>query len=102
MKKILLLVVLSICICGCEPSSIHHGRKAYKKYFDQTLKDPESFILYSEQAEEWGPHKAKFVLDYGANNSFGGKIRNSVTIITTEDSFVTIEEGDQAGIYPLK
>ena len=49
MKKILFTIIgLSalFCMSSCD-EAVYKGRKVYKAYFDYTLKDPESFKVYS-------------------------------------------------------
>ena len=51
MKKILFTIIgLSalFCMSSCD-EAVYKGRKVYKAYFDYTLKDPESFKVYSEK-----------------------------------------------------
>ncbi|SHF86183.1 hypothetical protein [Pedobacter caeni] len=100
-KQLLMLLFATSILFGCEASSIKNGRIAYKKYFNKVLKDPHSLVIYNERAEEWGPAKAKFDLDYGAKNELGGTVRRVITVYTTGDALLEILEGDQKGFYIL-
>lgn len=58
MKKILFTIIgLSalFCMSSCD-EAVYKGRKVYKAYFDYTLKDPESFKVYSENTQGWRFH----------------------------------------------
>ena len=82
MKKLLLLLIFPLLI-ACEPSSVDVGREAYEKYFKSTLKDPESFKVYSEKYEVAPDgYKIKWKIDYGAKNGFGGMVREKAEFYT--------------------
>ena len=71
MKKILFTIIgLSalFCMSSCD-EAVYKGRKVYKAYFDYTLKDPESFKVYSEKYTKDGDFTVNWELDYGAKNS---------------------------------
>ena len=89
MKKILFTIIgLSalFCMSSCD-EAVYKGRKVYKAYFDYTLKDPESFKVYSEeQYKSDGYFTVNWVLDYGANNSLGGMVREKATFTTVGTS----------------
>ena len=82
MKKYLLLCI-SLMLLSCEPSYVDIGRDAYEQYFKSTLKDPESFKVYSEKySEDEGGMKVYWEIDYGAKNSFGGLVREKAKFHT--------------------
>lgn len=103
MKRLSLFLLTGIfLLVGCEATSIKDGRKAYKKYFDKTLTDPKSLVIYEEKAYEWGDKEAIFELDYGAKNRLGGMVRKAIKLKTLGDNLLIIEDGDQKGVYDLK
>lgn len=81
MKKILILITFTVLLCACEKSEVSNGRKTYKEYFQKTLKDPNSLIIYSEKYEET-IYGITWTLDVGAKNSYGAMIRNNYVIET--------------------
>lgn len=86
MKKIIfhwciLITLFSILSCNNEPKHVSEGRKFYELYFQKQLKDPESFKVYSEKYKNLG-NVIIWTLDYGAKNSLGGMIRETVEIRT--------------------
>lgn len=80
MKKLLLFVpvVLSLLFISCEDKYISNGRKAYKKYFKEVLKDPESLKIYEEKITRDGEYTVIFDVDYGAKNGFGAYGREKI------------------------
>lgn len=89
MKKILVLMTLTLAIllCSCEASEVSNGRKTYKEYFQKTLKDPNSLIIYSEKYEKT-IYGITWTLDVGAKNSYGAMIRINYVIETIGSSSV--------------
>ena len=90
MKKILFTIIgLSalFCMSSCD-EAVYKGRKVYKAYFDYTLKDPESFKVYSEKYTKDGDFTVNWELDYGAKNSLGGMVREKATFTTVGTSIV--------------
>lgn len=85
MKKILILITLTVLLCACEASEVSNGRKTYKEYFQKTLKDPNSLIIYSEKYEET-IYGITWTLDVGAKNSYGAMIRINYVIQTIGSS----------------
>ncbi len=88
MKKILFTIIgLSalFCMSSCD-EAVYKGRKVYKAYFDYTLKDPESFKVYSEKYTKDGDFTVNWELDYGAKNSLGGMVREKATFTTVGTS----------------
>lgn len=82
MKKILFIFAMIITLTGCD-SPTYRGRQMYKSYFKKTLKDPESFKVYSEKYTEEDVGKTIiWTIDYGARNSYGGMVRKTETIKT--------------------
>lgn len=90
MRKVLYLIIALLFI-SCEDSVISDGRKAYKQYFKNTLKDPESLKIYSETASKTGDNTATFIVDYGAKNSFGAYVRETVTFETMHNRVVKVD-----------
>lgn len=82
MKKFVLLC-LSLLILSCEPSAVREGRVAYKKYFKETLIDPESFKVYNEKYEiDTSGVKVIWTIDYGTKNRIGAMTRKEITLTT--------------------
>lgn len=93
MKRVIyLLMIICISILPSCDSHVSQGRSAYKKYFNETLKDPSSFIVHSEKFTKEGEYTVNWILDIGAKNSFGGYIREAYKIKTVGDKVVSIEE----------
>lgn len=70
------LVIVLVCMSSCEDKYVSKGRKAYKAYFQKTLKDPSSLVIYSETYEHESI-KVDFTVDMGAKNSFGAMVRET-------------------------
>lgn len=70
------------------------GRIAYKEYFKETLKDPESLVIHSEEVIKESDANATFVLNIGAKNSFGGMVRSTYTIETLGRRVLDVKEYD--------
>lgn len=73
------LVTGLLCLSSCknqEDKYVSKGRKAYKAYFERTLKDPSSLVIYSETYEHESI-KVEFTVDMGAKNSFGAMVRET-------------------------
>ena len=88
MKKILFTIIgLSalFCMSSCD-EAVYKGRKVYKAYFDYTLKDPESFKVYSDNFLNYGVFIVYCFLYYVSNNSFGGMVRENATFTTVGTS----------------
>lgn len=82
MKKYLMLC-LSLMVFSCEPSAVRNGREAYKKYFEETLIDPESFKVYNEKYEtDANGVKVVWTIDYGTKNRIGAMTRKEITLTT--------------------
>lgn len=95
MKKFLLLSVFALSLMGCEESPVSDGRKAYKEYFNETLKDPSSLIIHKEEVIEQDKVSATFVLDVGAKNSYGGYLRKHYTIKTVGKKVLKVNDYDE-------
>lgn len=91
MKKILLLISLAFIFLSCEDSSVRDGRKLYKMYFDKTLKNPKSLVVYDEKYTKNGDLEVNWVLDVGAENSFGGMVRSTHNITTLSDRYIEVD-----------
>lgn len=83
MRKTALILLAAFTLCACQPKSVTDGKRAWTKYFNKVLKDPESFKVYEEKYEVVGEHNVRWTLDYGAKNSYGAMVRNKVTFYTT-------------------
>ncbi len=81
MKNILLLFTLAFIFCSCENRYVSDGRNMYEAYFDKVLKDPSSLKIYNEAYTVDGV-SVKWVIDYGAKNSFGAMDRQTIEIET--------------------
>lgn len=85
MKKILFALIgvtIILCASSCD-DPISRGRQMYKAYFQKTLKDPDSFKVYNEKyTKEDKEGNIKWELDYGAKNSLGGMVRESIVFST--------------------
>lgn len=86
MKKILfylagLVIMMSTISCSFEAEKITEGRELYKLYFKKTLRDPESLKIYDEKYANLGDYVI-WTIDYGAKNSLGGMIRETIEIRT--------------------
>lgn len=86
MKKILfylagLVIMMSAISCSFEAKSVTEGREFYQLYFKKTLKDPESLKIYDEKYVNLGDY-VLWTIDYGAKNSLGGMIRETIEIET--------------------
>lgn len=81
MRKVFVFITIAFLLFACESSDVFNGRKTYKEYFQKTLKDPNSLIIYSESYEETY-YGITWTLDVGAKNSYGGMIRNTYIIKT--------------------
>lgn len=87
------IFTLLLCV-ACESSIVTRGRKAYEKYFQETMLDPRSYILYDETIIDQTDVEVTFVLDVGGKNSYGGMIRKTYTIKTIGDNVFDIKEYD--------
>lgn len=86
---VLFSLTLILGSCGSsESKDIKIGREAYQKYYKKVLKDPSSFVVYSENyvVDPSKPFFVEWTIDYGAKNSFGGMNR-------VQDSFTTTSAG---------
>ena len=77
---------------SCEPSQVRKGRKLYKAYFNYTLKDPNSLVIYSERYTLGNDkYEVKWDIDYGAKNSYGGMVRSSIKFTTTSYIWIRVD-----------
>lgn len=81
MKKILLLLIVTMSLCSCENRYVKDGRSMYEAYFDKVLKDPSSLKIYNESYTVDGV-QVKWVIDYGTKNSFGAMDRKTIEFET--------------------
>lgn len=75
-------------------------------YFQETLKDPSSFVVYNESFEEESSVVIKWKVEYGAKNSFGGMVRETVEFTTIggyairiNDSYWKLEDDKLIKVY---
>lgn len=85
MKKILIGLICAFAMMACEDSAISSGREIYQMYFKKYLKDPSSFVVYSEKYQKESNHTVKWTIDYGAKNGFGAMTREEVSFTTTSN-----------------
>ena len=88
----MLFLLIPLFFCSCEPEAVRDGRKIYKSYFKYILKDPSSLVVYHEEytlLEEDG--KVKWEINYGAKNSYGGMVRNTIEFTTYYDRYIKID-----------
>ena len=95
MKRLLaFLIATLLLLSSCEDSAIREGRQAYKAYFHDTLKDPESLKIYNEEVTELTKGvSAVFVVDMGAKNSYGAYVREIYKFTTIGEKVRIIEVG---------
>ncbi|MGQ1928208.1 hypothetical protein ACQ1R0_03945 [Ornithobacterium rhinotracheale] len=96
MKKLFLLLVIvsfGLSLTACN-SDITNGRKSYMKYFEYTLKDPESLKIYNEKVDQKGNYTFEFIVDYGAKNGYGGMTRETKRFVTEEGVLYSVD-GDR-------
>lgn len=94
MKKLLLIILFLPFLYSCESSSVYKGREAYKKYFYEILKDPNSMEIYNEEVISNDKVSATFVIDMGAKNGYGGMMRKKYTIKTIGNIVAKVLEYD--------
>lgn len=91
MKKVLLLLAISLFCCSCEPYVVKESRKIYKAYFEYALLDPSSLKIHSAKCVTDGSVSVKWEINYSADNGSGGKMRRTVKIETLKDiDFYTV------------
>lgn len=95
MKRFLafFLIAMSLLLSSCESRAVREGRQAYKAYFHDTLKDPESLKIYDEKVTESTDVSATFVVDMGAKNSYGAYVRETYTFTTIGKKVARVEVG---------
>ncbi|WP_300703605.1 hypothetical protein [Bacteroides sp.] len=96
MNKLIIFFLLAtlFILSACEKTSVTEGRIAYKEYFKETLKDPESLIIHSEEIINKSDANARFVLNIGAKNSFGVMVQSTYTIETLGKRVLDVKEYD--------
>lgn len=97
MRRLLIVFALSMFVLlfsSCEVNSVREGRRGYKKYFKEILKDPSSLKIYNEEIISENDIAVTFVLDVGAKNSFGGYVRKTYTIKTIGITVAKVEDYD--------
>ena len=91
MKNVFLFLSL-IIFTSCENASVSSGRHAYKKHFDEILKDPKSLVVHSEKYTKEGEATVNWILDIGAKNSLGGYVRTKYSAKTVNSTLISINE----------
>lgn len=86
MKKIAFLFFIIALFSSCEDSSVSSGRKLYKLYFNKILKNPKSLVIHSEKYTKENEFTVNWVLDIGAENSYGGMVRKTYEMKTVSDA----------------
>lgn len=82
-----LVIMMSAISCSFEAKSVTEGRELYELYFKKTLKDPESLKIYEEKYVNLG-YYVEWTIDYGAKNSLGGMVRETIKIETYTEKVV--------------
>lgn len=92
-----ILVALSLTSCQL---NISQGRRNYKKFFHKIYKNPASLVVYDETYTVNKDGSVDWVLDVGGENSYGGMVRRTWEINTSE-SFVEAKSGVEKYTYFL-
>ena len=100
MKKIILLLAMSLLFCACEPSAVTEGRRMYKDYFDYILKDPQSLEIHKETYTRDGEFTVNWKVDYSAKNSLGGRVRETIRFETC-GSTIIVDSKDGRRYYDI-
>lgn len=80
-RAVYIIALLFISFYACT-NPLNESRKLYKSYFNMTLKDPSSLVIYKEEYVEWEKNKFEWTLDIGAKNEYGGMVRKTYHIKT--------------------
>lgn len=102
MKKIItfsILFTLILFLTSCEDHRLRNGREMYMLYLNKTLKDPESLKIYSEKYTFINDVTVEWVVDYGAKNSFGGMVRNTLECETLAGVIFVNIDGKEVTIF---
>lgn len=94
-----LVIVISAISCSLEGNKVAEGRELYKLYFKKVLKDPESLKIYEEEYANLGNYVI-WTIDYGARNSLGGMVRETIEIETYTEKVVV--DGHEYLVKDLK
>ena len=86
---IAILVLFFAFVYKPTPSQVDKGRDAYERYFNSSLRDPDSFVLYDESYTEYDEDSVVWEIEYGARNGFGGLNRSKVHIVTIGSTVVS-------------
>ena len=68
-----IIVFLFVVLISCNREETE-AKEKLKTHIKSTLKDPNSFQVYSQEVEKEG-HVFIITIDYGAKNGFGGMVR---------------------------
>lgn len=88
----LLFVCFSLISCDKNMSAV-------EKYLKDTLKDPESLVIYSESSVFENAGVALLKVDYGAKNSFGGMVRKTYYFKIIDG---VVQDAKEESIYKLE
>ena len=77
MKKFLIGLFCAIAFTSCVDSAVSNGREIYQMYYKKFLKDPNSFVVYSEKYQKDGEFAINWTIDYGAKNGYGAMTRKT-------------------------
>lgn len=89
MKKLIPILVFS-SLLACDHPFVYNGRRAYKSYFREHLKDPNSLVIYNEKIIERKGTRITFEVDMGSRNSYGGMARETYVFETVQDDVITV------------
>ena len=92
MMKNLIILLFLIILVSCENANVSAGRNAYKKHFEEILKDPKSLVVHSEKYTKEGEATVNWILDIGAKNSLGGYDRTKYSAKTVNSTLISINE----------
>lgn len=95
MKRLILILITTIAFIGCEfeKAYIKEGREMWKAYFQITLKDPNSLVIYEESYTDEGHRCVEWKVNYGAKNGFGGMVRETISFKTIGDLLLVGDYG---------
>lgn len=101
MKKFILLLACGLLFASCEPLQVRQGRRVYKAYFNYTLKDPSSLVIYDEDYTLDGDSQVIWEINYGAKNSYGAMVRSEIKFSTISNYSIWIDKLYGGGHYTM-
>lgn len=95
MRKLILILIAALTLVGCEfeKAYIKESREMWKAYFQITLKDPNSLVIYDEKCLDEGYQCVEWEINYGAKNGFGGMVRETIKFKTIGDLLLVGDYG---------